>query len=125
LSDDVAGRYGKCCEAAVEFFSQRGLDVLSASVVEEFAACQRERARLGEIGPNRRNALVKVASMMLEFQETGRATWKMMSPPTGHGLSEGFRGVLEQFSAAARRLMDSPDDHLLAPGSPLHPRFVA
>jgi len=114
LSDDVAGRYGKCCGAAVEFFSQRGLDVLSASVVEEFTACQRERARLGEIGPNRRNALVKVASMMLEFQETGRATWKMMSPPAGHGLSEGFRGVLEQFSAAAAREAGPGSARLLA-----------
>ena len=64
LSSDVAGRYGKCCEAVVEFCCQRGLDALSASVVEEFAACQRKRARRGEIGPNRRNALVKMASMM-------------------------------------------------------------
>ncbi|MGH7734698.1 MAG: hypothetical protein ACREOE_13625, partial [Gemmatimonadales bacterium] len=47
LSSDVAGRYGKCCEAVVEFCGRQGLDALAASVVEEFAACQRERARLG------------------------------------------------------------------------------
>lgn len=114
LSSDVAGRYGKCCEAVVEFCCQRGLDALSASVVEEFAACQRKRARRGEIGPNRRNALVKMASMMLEFQETGRATWKMMSPPPGHGLSEGFRRVLEQFSAAAAQEAGPGSARLLA-----------
>jgi integrase len=114
LSSDVAGRYGKCCEAVVEFCGQRGLDALSASVVEEFAACQRERARRGEIGPNRRNALVKMASVMLEFQETGRAAWKMMSPPPGHGLSEGFRRVLEQFSAAAAQEVGPGSARLLA-----------
>jgi len=57
LSGDTVARYGKCCEA-----------------VEEFAACQQERARHGEIGRNRRNALVKTARMMLEFQKSGRVT---------------------------------------------------
>ena len=80
LSGDTVARYGKCCGVVVKFCDQRGLDVLSASVVDEFAACQQERARRGEIGPNRRNALVKSARMMLEFQGTGPATWRMMSP---------------------------------------------
>ena len=80
LSSDTVARYGKCCEAVVEFCGRRGLDALSGSVVEEFAACQQERARRGEIGPNRRNALVKSARMMLEFQATGAVAWRMMSP---------------------------------------------
>jgi hypothetical protein len=50
LSSDTVARYGKCCEAVVEFCSRRGLDALSGSVVEEFVACQQERARRGEIG---------------------------------------------------------------------------
>src|ERR1035438_606008 len=58
LSSDTVARYGKCCEKVVEFCGRRGVDALSGSVVEEFAACQQERARRGEIGPNRRNALV-------------------------------------------------------------------
>ena len=73
--------------------------MLSGSVVDEFIACQQERAWHGEIGRNRRNALVKTARMILEFQRTGRVTWRMMSP--GPGLSESFGEVLEQFAAAA------------------------
>ena len=64
LSDDVVARYGRCC-GIVEFFGQQGIDVLSRSVVEEFVACQRERAQRGEIGRNRRNALVKTARQAL------------------------------------------------------------
>ena len=74
LSSDTVARYGKCCEAVVEFCGRRGYDALSGSVVGEFAACQQERARHGEIGRNRRNALVKTARMMLEFQKSGRVT---------------------------------------------------
>jgi integrase len=99
LSSDTVARYGKCCEAVVEFCDRRGFDALSASVVDEFTVCQRERARHGEIGRNRRNALVKTARMILEFQRTGRVTWRMMSP--GPGLSGSFGEVLEQFAAAA------------------------
>src|SRR6266702_5456352 len=99
LSGDTVARYGKCCEAVVEFCGRRGFDTLSSSVIDEFAACQQERARHGEIGRNRRNALVKTARMMLEFQRTGRVTWRMMSP--GTGLSESSGEVLEQFAAAA------------------------
>jgi len=95
LSDDVVARYGRCC-GIVEFFGQQGIDVLSRSVVEEFVACQRERAQRGEIGRNRRNALVKTARMMLEFQETGQAAWQMTRPDPG--LSEGSRKVLERFA---------------------------
>ena len=80
LSGDTVARYGKCCEVVVEFCDRRGLDALSASVVDEFVACQQERARRGEIGRNRRNALVKSARMMLEFQRTGAVVWRMMSP---------------------------------------------
>src|SRR5882672_2556455 len=84
LSADTVARYCKCCEAVVKFCDQRDLDALSAGVVEEFAACQQERARRGEIGPNRRNALVKSAHMMLEFQESGAVAWRMTSPnPVG------------------------------------------
>ena len=89
LSSDTVARYGKCCEAVVEFCGRRGLDALSGSVVDEFAACQQGRARHGEIGRNRRNALVKTARMMLEFQRTGRVTWRMMSPGTGLSESSG------------------------------------
>ena len=99
LSSDSVGRYGKCCEAVVEFCERWGFDALSHSVVDEFTACQQERARRGEIGPNRRNALVKTARMMLELQRTGRVTWRMMSPDPG--LSRSFREVLEQFAAVA------------------------
>src|SRR5258708_39830688 len=71
LSSDTVARYGKCCEVVAEFCQRRDVDALSVIVVEEFAACQQERARRGEIGRNRRNALVKSARMMLEFQRTG------------------------------------------------------
>ena len=101
LSSDTVARYGKCCEVVVEFCGQRGFDALSGSVVEEFVACQQERARRGEIGPNRRNALVKTARMMLEFQATGAVVWRMMSPDPDLALSEGSRAVLKQFAAAA------------------------
>ena len=85
----------------VKFCDQRDLDALSARVVEEFVACQQERARRGEIGPNRRNALVKSARMMLEFQATGAVVWRMMSPDPGLALGESSRVVLKQFAAAA------------------------
>ena len=101
LSSDTVARSGKCCEAVVEFCGRRGFDALSGSVVEEFAACQQERARRGEIGPNRRNALVKSAGMMLEFQTTGAVVWRMMSPDPDLTLSESSRVVLKQFAAAA------------------------
>src|ERR1035441_3988451 len=99
LSSDTVARYGKCCEVIVEFCDRQGFDALSIRVVDEFVACQEERARRGEIGRNRRNALVKTARMMLEFQQTGRVTWRVMSP--GSGLSESSCEVLEQFTAAA------------------------
>src|SRR6266542_953417 len=101
LSSDTVARYGKCCEAVVEFCGRRGVDALSGSVVEEFVACQQERARRGEIGPNRRNALVKSARLMLEFQETGAVAWRMMSPDPDLTLSQSSRVVLKQFAAAA------------------------
>ncbi|MGA9627313.1 MAG: tyrosine-type recombinase/integrase [Bryobacteraceae bacterium] len=101
LSSDTVARYGKCCEAVVEFCGRRGFDALSGSVVEEFVACQQERARRGEIGPNRRNALVKSARLMLEFQATGAVAWRMMSPDPDLTLSESARVVLTQFAAAA------------------------
>src|SRR5260370_12936851 len=80
LSADAVARCGKCCEAVVEFCGRRGFDALSVSVVDEFAACQQERARHGEIGRNRRNALVKTARMMLEVQRTGQAAWRLTRP---------------------------------------------
>ena len=101
LSSDTVARYGKCCEAVVEFCGRRGLDALSGSVVEEFAACQKGRARRGEIGPNRRSALVKSARLMLEFQATGAVTWRMMSPDPDLALSGSSRVALKQFAAAA------------------------
>jgi integrase len=109
LSADTVGRYRKCCGVVVKFCERRGLDALSARVVGEFAVCQQERARRGEIGPNRRNALVKSACMMLEFQTTGAVAWRMMSPDPDLALSESSRVVLKQFAAAA-----GPE---LAPGS--------
>jgi integrase len=101
LSADTATRYRRCCGMVVKFCDQRDLDALSAGVVEEFAACQRERARRGEIGPNRRNALVKSARMMLEFQEAGAVAWRMTGLDPDLALSEGSRVVLKQFAAAA------------------------
>ncbi len=50
LSADTVARYGQCCEAVVEFCDRRGFDALSDKVIGEFAACQQERARRGEIG---------------------------------------------------------------------------
>ena len=99
LSSDTVARYGRCCGVVVEFCDRRDIDVLSASVVDEFVACQQEGARRGEIGRNRRNALVKTARMMLELQRTGEVAWRVMSP--GSGLSESSCEVLEQFAAAA------------------------
>lgn len=107
LSSDTVARYGKCSVAVVEFCDRRGFDALSGSVIDEFVACQKERARHGEIGPNRRNALVKTARMMLEFQRTGRVTWRMTRPDPG--LSESAGEVLERFVASASQE--------LAPGS--------
>src|SRR5262249_34501968 len=101
LSADTVARYRKCCGVVVKFCDQRGLNALSARVVDEFVACQQERARRGEIGPNRRNALVKSARMMLEFQTTGAVVWRMMSPDPDLTLSESSRVVLKQFGAAA------------------------
>jgi integrase len=101
LSSDTVARYGRCCEAVVEFCDREGLNALSGSVIEEFVACQQERACRGEIGPNRRNALVKSALLMLEFQATGVVTWRMMSPDSDRALSTGSRAVLKQFAAAA------------------------
>jgi integrase len=112
LSADTVARYRKCCGVVVKFCDQRDLDALSARVVDEFAACQQERARRGEIGPNRRNALVKSARMMLEFQRTGRVTWRMMGPDSG--LSESSREVLEQFAAAAGQEVAPGSVRLLA-----------
>ena len=114
LSSDTVARYGKCCEAVVEFCGRRGLDALSGSVVEEFAACQQERARRGEIGANRRNALVKSARLMLEFQATGAVAWRMMSPDPDLALSESSRAVLKQFAAVAGQEVAPGSVRLLA-----------
>ena len=99
LSNDTVARYRRCCDAVVEFCVGRGVDRLSASVVGEFAGYQQERARRGEIGRNRLNALVKTARMMLELQRTGEVTWRMTRPDPG--LSERSGEVLERFAAAA------------------------
>jgi hypothetical protein len=101
LSADTVARYRKCCGVVVKFCDQRDLDALSARVVDEFAACQQERARRGEVGPNRRKALVKSARMMLEFQATGAVVWRMMSPDPDLTLSGSSRVVLKQFAVAA------------------------
>ena len=71
LSSDTLARYRKCCGVVVKFCDRRDFDVLSVRVVDEFVACQDERARRGEIGRNRRNALVRSPRMMLAFQGTG------------------------------------------------------
>jgi integrase len=112
LSSDTVARYGTCCEAVVEFCERQGPDALPGSVVDEFAACQRERARHGEIGRNRRNALVKTARMMLEFQQAGRVAWRMMSP--GPGLTGSSGEVLEQFAAAVGQEVAPGSARLLA-----------
>jgi integrase len=101
LSADTVARYRKCCGAVVKFCHERDFDALSAIVVGEFVVCQQERARRGEIGPNRRNALVRSARMMLEFQTGGAVVWRMMSPDPDLALSESSRDVLKQFAAAA------------------------
>src|SRR5258706_10582889 len=80
LSSDAVARYGRCCEVVVEFCDRRDFDALSIRVAGEFVACQEERARRGEIGRNRRNALVKSARMMLEFQRTGGGGGRVKSP---------------------------------------------
>jgi len=112
LSADTVARYGKCCEVVVEFCDRRGFDALSDKVTDEFAACQQERARCGEIGRNRRNALVKTARMMLEFQNTGQAAWRMLRPDPG--LSASSREVVEQFAAAAGQEVAPGSVRLLA-----------
>jgi integrase len=112
LSADTVARYGKCCEVVVEFCGRRGFDALSDKVIDEFAACQQERARCGEIGRNRRNALVKTARMMLEFQNTGRVAWRMLRPDPG--LSASSREVVEQFAAAAGQEVAPGSVRLLA-----------
>lgn len=97
LSSDTVTRYGRCCEAVAEFCDRRDFNASPASVVDEFVACQHERARRGEIGRNRRNALVKTARMMLELHRTGEVAWRVMSP--GSDLGESSRAALEQFAA--------------------------
>jgi integrase len=114
LSSDTAARYRKCCQAVVGFCDRRGFDTLSGSVVEEFVACQQERARQGEIGPNRRNALVKSARMMLEFQATGAVAWRMVSPDPDLALSENSRAVLKKFAAAVSQEVALGSVRLLA-----------
>ena len=107
LSSDTVARYGKCCEAVVEFCDRRGFDALSGQRCRRVHRVPAERAWHGEIGRNRRNALVKTARMILEFQRTGRVTWRMMSP--GPGLS----GASEKFSnSSPQRLCQE-----VAPGS--------
>ena len=112
----VVGRHGRSLRQVLRggrgVLRPQGFDALSGSVVDEFAACQQERARHGEIGRNRRNALVKTARMMLEFQRTGRVTWQMMSPDPG--LSESSGEVLEQFAAAAGQEVAPGSVRLLA-----------
>src|SRR4030095_11891678 len=98
----------------VKFCEQRGLDALSARVVDEFVACQQERARRGEIGPNRRKALVKTARMMLELQASGAVVWLMRRPERVLALSESSRAVLQQFAAAAGPALASGSVRLLA-----------
>lgn len=100
LSADTVARYRKCCGMVVKFCELRGLDALSARVVDEFVVGQQERAGRGEIGPNRRKALMKTARMMLELQATGDVVWRMMSPDPVLALSESSRAVLRQFVAA-------------------------
>ena len=92
LSSDTVARYRRCCGVVVDFCDRRHLDALSVPVVDEFAACQQERLCRGEIGRNRRNALVKSARTMLEFQRTGGVVWRVMSPDPD--LSEGSYEVL-------------------------------
>lgn len=107
LSSDTVARYRKCCEVVVTFCERRDLDALSVTVVDEFAGCQQERLRRGEIGRNRHNALVKSARMMLEYQRTGGVVWRVMGPDPD--LSECSCEVLGRFVAEAGRG--------LAPGS--------
>lgn len=114
LSRDTVARYGKCCYAVVEFCARRGCDALSANVVDEFVELQQERASRGEIGRNRRNALVKMARLMLEFQISGTVVWRMMSPDPDLTLSDSSRVVLEQFAAAAGRELAHGSVRLLA-----------
>ena len=99
LSADTIARYRKCCGLVVKFCEQRGLDALSVTVVDEFAACQQERVCRGEIGRSRQRALVKSARMMLELQRTGGVVWRVMSPDPD--LSESSCEVLGQFVAEA------------------------
>lgn len=111
LSGDTVARYRNCCDTVVRFCSLRDIDVLSAGVVDEFAACQQERARRGEIGRNWRSSLVKSARMMLEFQVTGGLAWRVVSP--GPGLSDSFGEVLEQFAVAVGRELSPRSVRLL------------
>lgn len=112
LSNDTVARYGRCCEAVVEFCVGRDVDRLSVSVVGEFAGFQQERARRGEIGRKRLNALVKTARMMLELQTTGEVTWGMMRPDPG--LSERSGEILERFAAAAGQAVAPGSARVLA-----------
>ena len=114
LSADTVARYRKCCGVVVKFCDQRDLDALSVSVVDEFVACQQESARRGEIGPNSRNALVKSARLMLEFQAAGAVAWRMMSPDPDLALSGSSRVALKQFAAAAGQEVAPGSVRLLA-----------
>lgn len=111
LSSDTVARYRNCCDVVVRFCSLRDVNVLSAGVVDEFVACQQERARRGEIGRNWRSSLVKSARMMLEFQVTGGLAWRVVSP--GPGLSDSFGEVLEQFAVAVGRELSPRSVRLL------------
>src|SRR5258706_7956011 len=122
LSSDTVARYRRCCEVVVEFCDRRDFDALSIRVAGEFVACQEERARRGEIGRNRRNALVKSARMMLEFQRTGGVVWRVMSPDPD--LSESSCEVLEQFVAEAGPDVAPGSGRLLARGIPHFPVYL-
>jgi hypothetical protein len=91
-STATVARYRKCCSVVVNSCQLRGVDALSAGVVDEFVACQQDRARRGEIGPGTRRALVKSARMMLELQVTGAVVWRTMSPDPELALSESSGG---------------------------------
>ena len=58
-STATVARYRKCCGVVVNFCEQRGVDALSAGVVDEFVACQQDRARHGEIGSSARTSLAR------------------------------------------------------------------
>lgn len=99
--------YRSCCQAVIRFCRSRGIDRLTARVVDEFLAAMDDRSCRGEICCAMRSTLEKTARMMLEFQQTRAVDWRRRRPASG--LSASTAVALSGFTESVQ--------NELAPGS--------